>query len=89
MTGALPTGRGQPAAGVLAPSRIPASLDQDLLFLTMQVIEIITAEIMPLLRESGMSGQVEYFSDMRIFNDHPRSAQVGGDGWGALTVDMH
>mmetsp|Transcript_26912 Transcript_26912/g.58761 ORF Transcript_26912/g.58761 Transcript_26912/m.58761 type:complete len:585 (+) Transcript_26912:197-1951(+) len=41
-----------------------------------KVIDIITAEIMPVLRESGMSGQVEYVSDLRIFNDHPRTAQM-------------
>ncbi len=51
----------------------------------LQVIDIITAEVMPMLRESGMSGQVEYFSDLRIFNDHLRSAQasVGREGWRA------
>ncbi|GAX75664.1 hypothetical protein CEUSTIGMA_g3108.t1 [Chlamydomonas eustigma] len=41
-----------------------------------KVIDIITAEIMPMLRESGMSGQVEYFCDLRLFNDHPRTAQM-------------
>lgn len=42
----------------------------------MQVIDIITAEIMPVLRESGMAGRVEYVCDMRIFTDHPRAAQM-------------
>ena len=41
-----------------------------------QMIDVITAEIMPSLRESGMSGQVEFLSDLRVFNDHQRSAQA-------------
>lgn len=41
-----------------------------------RVIDIITAEIMPVLRESGMAGRVEYVCDMRVFNDHPRAAQM-------------
>jgi len=40
------------------------------------MIDVITAEIMPSLRESGMSGQVEFLSDLRVFNDHQRSAQA-------------
>ena len=45
------------------------------------MIDVITAEIMPSLRESGMSGQVEYFSDLRVFNDHQRSAQASDGDW--------
>jgi len=41
-----------------------------------RVIDIITVEIMPVLRESGMAGRVEYVCDMRLFNDHPRAAQM-------------
>ncbi|KAG1654469.1 hypothetical protein FOA52_006071, partial [Chlamydomonas sp. UWO 241] len=41
-----------------------------------KVIDILTAELMPILRESGMSGQVEYVTDLRLFNDHPRTAQI-------------
>ena len=41
-----------------------------------RVIDVITAEIMPLLRESGMSGSVEYISDLRLLNDHPQAAQI-------------
>lgn len=48
---------------------------------------------MPALRESGMSGQMEYVSDLRIFNDHPRTAQVRGQStakreWRCF-LDMH
>lgn len=41
-----------------------------------RVIDVITAEIMPLLRESGMSGSVEYISNLRLLNDHPQAAQI-------------
>eukprot|EP00798_Chlamydomonas_sp_ICE-L_P013833 gene13833-19754_t len=41
-----------------------------------KVIDIITAEIVPMLKESGMSGQAEYSCDLRLFNDHPRAAQM-------------
>lgn len=41
-----------------------------------RVIDVITAEIMPLLRESGMSGSVEYISDLRLLNDHSQAAQI-------------
>lgn len=41
-----------------------------------KVIDILTAEIMPTLRESAMSGQVQYVSDLRLFNDHPKTAQM-------------
>lgn len=34
----------------------------------LQVIDILTVEIMPVLRESGMAGRVEYVCDMRLFN---------------------
>ncbi len=47
-----------------------------LLMVGAQVIDVLTAEIMPVLRESGMAGRVEYVCDMRLFNDHPRAAQM-------------
>ncbi len=45
-------------------------------FARTQVIDVLTAEIMPVLRESGMAGRVEYVCDMRLFNDHPSAAQM-------------
>ncbi|KAF5837183.1 hypothetical protein DUNSADRAFT_4743 [Dunaliella salina] len=41
-----------------------------------QVIDVITTEIMPVLRESGMAGRVEYVSQLPLFTDNPRAAMM-------------
>lgn len=34
--------------------------------LTLQVVDLIASDIMPMLRESGMAGRAEYLSDLRL-----------------------
>lgn len=42
----------------------------------MQVIGIITTEIMPQLRESGLAGRFEYVTHLPLFADHPRTVMM-------------
>lgn len=41
-----------------------------------QVIHLITEEIMPVLHESGMAGRVEYVSHLPLFIEHPRATMM-------------
>ncbi|MEW5309977.1 MAG: hypothetical protein WDW38_001815 [Sanguina aurantia] len=41
-----------------------------------RVIDIITTEIMPLIKESGLAGRSEYVSESKVFEEHPRMAQI-------------
>ncbi|GFH26290.1 uncharacterized protein HaLaN_24417, partial [Haematococcus lacustris] len=41
-----------------------------------KVVDILRTEVIPILNESGMAGRVEYVSDLRLFNDQPRAAQM-------------
>ncbi|KAG1678194.1 hypothetical protein FOA52_016131 [Chlamydomonas sp. UWO 241] len=56
-------------------SRLDNAADKHPL-LFQNVIDVLTAEVMPVLRESGMAGQLEFSTDLRLFNEHPRCSQI-------------